>query len=159
MDVTFKTELGRFNYRCAGLLIHENKLLVMTDDYSPYYYLPGGRVTLHEVSTDAIIREIKEELNANVEIERLLFIVENFFTDTHYKERYHEIGFYYLVKLSDFSTLPQEDEFTILENGTRPLTFTWKPLEEIKDLHLYPLFIKEHILNLPPHPKHIIEVK
>ena len=44
MDVTFQTDVGRVNYRVAGVLIHENRLLVMTDERSPYYYLPGGRV-------------------------------------------------------------------------------------------------------------------
>ena len=159
MDITFKTDYGKFNYRCAGLLIHKNKLLVMTDEYSPYYYLPGGRVTLHEVSTDTIVREIKEALDIEVEVTRLLFIVENLFTEEQTNERYHEIGFYYLLNVLDLTTLPLDDEFTILENGERPLHFYWKRLEDIKDLHIYPVFIKEHILNLPPHPHHIIEVK
>lgn len=48
MDITFKTPEGRFNYRVAGLLIHEDKLLIMQDENQPYYYVPGGRVMLHE---------------------------------------------------------------------------------------------------------------
>ncbi len=47
MDLTFKTKEGRFNYRVAGVMIHENKLLIMKDYRAPYYYLPGGRVNLH----------------------------------------------------------------------------------------------------------------
>lgn len=56
MDITFRTGVGRFNYRVAGLLIHAQKLIIMKDEHSPYYYLPGGRVSMNELSTEAIIR-------------------------------------------------------------------------------------------------------
>lgn len=94
MDATFQTEVGRFNYRVAGILIHQNQLLVMTDERSPYYYLPGGRVSMSEVSTEAIKREIKEELEVEVEVSRLLWVVENFFTEQQSGEQFHEIGMY-----------------------------------------------------------------
>lgn len=48
MDLSFKTDEGRFNYRVAGLIINEGKILIMKDERSPYYYVPGGRVGLHE---------------------------------------------------------------------------------------------------------------
>ena len=31
MDITFKTEQGRFNYRVCGMIIHNNKILAMHD--------------------------------------------------------------------------------------------------------------------------------
>ena len=64
MDLTFKTKEGRFNYRVAGVMIHENKLLIMKDHRAPHYYLPGGRVNLHETSTCAILREIKRRTSS-----------------------------------------------------------------------------------------------
>ncbi|MFR9294885.1 MAG: NUDIX hydrolase, partial [Turicibacter sanguinis] len=100
MDVTFQTDVGRFNYRVAGVLIHENRLLVMTDERSPYYYLPGGRVSMNEESTMAIKREIKEELDVEVEATQLLWIVENFFVEQQSQEQFHEIGMYYLLQLT-----------------------------------------------------------
>ena len=53
MDITFKTEQGRFNYRVCGMIIHDNKILAMHDQRSPYYYLPGGRVKLGETVEEA----------------------------------------------------------------------------------------------------------
>lgn len=50
MDLTFKTDQGRFNYRVCAIIIHDGKILSMHDECSPYYYLPGGRVDLHETA-------------------------------------------------------------------------------------------------------------
>ena len=52
MDISFKTEEGRFNYRVCGIIIHNNKILAMHDERSPYYYLPGGRVQINETAED-----------------------------------------------------------------------------------------------------------
>ncbi len=158
-DITFKTETVRFVYRVAGIIIHNNKLLVMKDENSPYYYIPGGKVGLQELSADAIKREIREEINIDVKVKRILWIVENFFKDDESGENFHEIGFYYLLELNDEKIFEKGNEFIMTEGGKHRLVFYWKPLEEIKDLYLYPLFIKENILKLPNSIKHIVENK
>ena len=158
-DITFKTETVRFVYRVAGIIIHNNKLLVMKDENSPYYYIPGGKVGLQELSADAIKREIREEINIDVKVKRMLWIVENFFKDDESGENFHEIGFYYLLELNDEKIFEKGNEFIMTEGGKHRLVFYWKPLEEIKDLYLYPLFIKENILKLPNSIKHIVENK
>lgn len=159
MDITFQTEVGRFNYRVAGILIHQNQLLVMTDERSPYYYLPGGRVGMNELSNDAMKREIKEELEEDVDVNQLLFVVENFFTEQQSGARFHEIGFYYLLRLKNKDILTKGQSFFMNEGGYKKLTFSWIPLEEVKELNLYPLFLKERIMDLPQVPEHLVEVK
>ena len=159
MDVTFQTDVGRFNYRVAGVLIHENRLLVMTDARSPYYYLPGGRVSMNEESTMAIKREIKEELDVEVEATQLLWIVENFFVEQQSQEQFHEIGMYYLPQLTEEDILKRGQEFIMNEGGYKKLSFLWLPLEKIKHLNIYPLFLKERIMNLPQVPEHLVEIK
>ncbi|MFR6470863.1 MAG: NUDIX hydrolase [Turicibacter sanguinis] len=159
MDVTFQTDVGRFNYRVAGVLIHENRLLVMTDERSPYYYLPGGRVSMNEESTMAIKREIKEELDVEVEVTQLLWIVENFFVEQQSQEQFHEIGMYYLLQLTEEDILKRGQEFIMNEGGYKKLSFLWIPLEKIKHLNIYPLFLKERIMNLPQVPEHLVEIK
>lgn len=157
MDISFKTEKGHFNYRVAGLIIHDNHILIMKDETSPYYYIPGGRVSLHESAEEAIKREIKEELRIDVRINRMLWLVESFFVEETNGETFHEIAFYFLLDLMDTSIFERSNPFVLKENGEQRLRFYWKSLTELKDLYMYPLFLKERILNLPEALEHIIE--
>ena len=48
MDISYKYENQKFNYRVCAMIISGNKILAMHDEQSPYFYLPGGRVTMGE---------------------------------------------------------------------------------------------------------------
>lgn len=157
MDISFKTEQGHFNYRVAGLIIHNGHILIMKDETSPYYYIPGGRVSLHESAEEAIKREIKEELRIDVCINRMLWLAESFFVEETNGETFHEIAFYFLLDLVDTSIFERSNPFVLEENGEQRLRFYWKLLTELKDLYMYPLFLKERILNLPEALEHIME--
>lgn len=56
MDLTFQTKHGFFNYRVGAVIIRQERLLVTKDKRSPYFYIPGGRVRLHETAENAILR-------------------------------------------------------------------------------------------------------
>ena len=157
MDITFKTDQGRFNYRAAGIIIHNNKLLIMKDEHTPYYYIPGGRVAMNELSKDAIVREIREELNVEVKVNRMLWVNENFFHEEYFNENFHEICFCYLLDLVDDELINKGEEFIPKQNETHIFTFYWKDLQEVKDLNIYPLFIKNNILQLPQTIEHTVE--
>lgn len=148
MDITFKTEEGRFNYRVCAIIINDNKLLAMHDERSPYYYLPGGRVKLHETAESAVLREIKEELEIDAKIIRPLWFHQNFFIEDVNKDRYHELCLYYLMDISNTLLLEKGDKF-ILEEGKQKHSFEWLPFEKLKSEYLYPLFIKDKIFDLP----------
>ncbi|WP_342559926.1 NUDIX domain-containing protein [Psychrobacillus sp. FSL W7-1457] len=158
MDLSFKTDEGRFNYRVAGLIINEGKILIMKDERSPYYYVPGGRVGLHEKSEDAIHREIREELSTEVAIDRLLWINENFFEEEVSKERFHEICFFYLLSLKNDDLLNKGNQFTENENG-KINTYYWKAFDELQELNVFPLFLKEKCHDLPQQITHLVESK
>lgn len=68
MDISFAAGEEKFNYRVAAVILNGGKLLAMRDEYSPYYYLPSGRVKLGETAEQAVIREIQEELHVTAEI-------------------------------------------------------------------------------------------
>ena len=60
MDISFKHENQKINYRVCAVMISENKILAMHDERSPYFYLPGGRVTMGETAEHAVLREVWE---------------------------------------------------------------------------------------------------
>ncbi len=100
MDLAINFEnRNRLNIRVAAIIEHNNQFLVYRDDHANYDYFIGGRIQLNESSLQAIQREIFEELNETVDIQRLLFTTENFFYEPTLDLQYHEVGYYYLAHL------------------------------------------------------------
>ena len=148
MDLTFKTDVGIFNYRVCAIILHNDRILATKDQNSPYYYLPGGRVKLHEAAEQAIVREVREELSIEPKIIRPLWLNQGFFTEDVTGARFHELCLYYLVDISETDLLSRGNYFTMMESG-RPHYYEWIPLNQLQEEYLYPLFIKEKIFNLP----------
>ncbi len=151
MDISFKTECGRFNYRVCALILRDGKLLAMRDERTPYFYLPGGRVSMQETAEDALLREVKEELGIHARIERLLFINQSFFCEDVSGERYHELCFYFLADTSGTDLAERGERFRHYERE-HTQDYEWIPFDRLKDAYIYPLFIKEWIHRLPMTP-------
>lgn len=148
IGITFQTAEGRFNYRVCAVILHENKLLAMRDDRSPYFYLPGGRVHLHKTAEQAVIRELHEELGIEAELVSPLWLDQSFFIEDVNREKYHELCLYFLIDASKTSLMEKGLRFLGVEKEHRQL-FEWLPFESLKDAYLYPLIIKEKIWALP----------
>lgn len=150
MDITFRTGEGRFNYRECAVVVHDGRLLAMRDGVSPYFYLPGGRVKLHEAAEDALRREMREELGVEGKTVRPLWLNESFFTEDVTGERFHELCLYWLVDVSETGLLSLGDTFSRRDdNNGRINAFEWLPFGRVKSEYLYPLFIKREIDRLP----------
>lgn len=159
MDCTFQTPEGRFNYRATAVIVSGGHLLAMRDELCTHYYLPGGRIRLHETARDAVRRELREELNIEASVIRPLWVNENFFTLQPSGERVHELGIYFLTDVSGCGLPgPENAPFSREEDG-RINTFFWIPFEELKNLELYPLFIREQIFTLPEQLEIITEIE
>lgn len=148
MDITYHTENGWFNYRVCAIIIKDDQLLAMHDENSPYYYLPGGRVKLHETAETAVLREVKEELGVDGKIVRPLWVNQGFFTEDVTGIRFHELCIYFLIDVSHTDLFSRGAKFKGREKNHRQL-FEWLPFEQLKEEYLYPLFIKEKIFDLP----------
>lgn len=150
MDLTFKTGEGIFNYRVCAIIVNNSKLLAMKNDNTPYYYLPGGRVELHESADHAILREIGEELCIDAQVIRPLWLNQNFFIEDTIGEKFYELCIYYLVDVSNTELINTSDMFTACKSKHNEI-FYWLSIDSLKDEYLYPLFIKDRINDLPEH--------
>lgn len=148
MDISYKTESGKFNYRVCAVIISDGKILAMHDERSPYFYLPGGRVKMGETSEDAVIREVREELGIIAKIARPLWLNQAFFTEDVDHLRYHELCIYFLMDISETDLLERGNEFTVNE-GKKTHIFEWLDFDQLKEEYFYPLFLKKEIFNLP----------
>ena len=72
MDIKIKTDDLKFKFRVSAVFIHDCKLLVDKYRTEESYCLPGGYVNLGETSSEGMIREIKEELTIEINVESYL---------------------------------------------------------------------------------------
>jgi ADP-ribose pyrophosphatase YjhB (NUDIX family) len=154
--ITFKPADIRFTYRVGGILIHREHVLCEAASKEDFWFLPGGRAELGEAASVTLLREMQEELGVVMKIERLIYVVENFFTDPN--DTWHELGLYFLITAPADSYLNRGLE-TILrvdEAGNR-LRFDWLPIAQLEALPLYPPFFRKALQEIPEHTIHFEE--
>jgi len=130
-----------------GLIVENNKIALILKSRGAYtgkLDLPGGSIEHGERPEDTLIREIKEELDAEVK-EYELFDTESVTVNwTHHgeEENMHHIGIYYKVKLKNHDLKNDADGFDSLganwynideltENDVSPLV--WIELNKLKN--------------------------
>ena len=148
MDLSFKCDRQKFNYRVCAMIIADRKILAMRDERSPYFYLPGGRVAMGETAEHTVIREVQEELGIIPKIIRPVWLNQAFFTEDVDNLRYHELCIYFLMDVSETDLLKSGDTF-IRTEGLHTHAFEWLEFSRLKDEYFYPLFLKEEIFRLP----------
>ena len=156
-DVCFQTKDGRrFRLRAAAIIIENDSVLFATNDVEKYFYSIGGAVELGETAEQAVLREVKEETGIAYEIERLVFVQENFFKrdDGMLKNlKCHEITFYFLMKSRGTQKLNSHSKTA---NNTVDERMVWLPINDLDKFEAYPFFFREKLKNLPPYPEHIV---
>ena len=156
MDITIDVENYKLNVRAAGIIIHNNKLLVHRNINKNHYALIGGRIEIGENSEHAVKREIQEELGKEIEITGNFATIENFFEMD--SQKYHEIMF---VHKAEFVNEEDKKIETTIENieGKDYLKYEWVDLDKIDEYPLRPKIIKEIIKNgkFPVHKINIDE--
>lgn len=156
-DIEIKTAQKKFKYRVNGIIIHNNKILTIKMKNNTSYCLPGGHVELGEDSRTAVLREILEETNSPVAIDKELAIVENFYIDKNNLQT-HEISFYYIVTPQSIHTIPLKNHFSIENDkkGLKTHNFEWLDMSNLKDYDFRPTFIKDKLISKNFNFEHII---
>ncbi|MBU4486806.1 MAG: NUDIX domain-containing protein [Candidatus Delongbacteria bacterium] len=119
-----------------AVIIKNNKILLAKQKDKNYTFLPGGHIEFGETVTDALNRELFEELGITGNCGLFVCAIENVFEDNSGKSC-HEMGFY-------FSYLPDDrysdDDFESKEDH---LVFLWVDIRDLRSFNLQP---KELIL-------------
>lgn len=151
-DFKFSTEEYVCEQRATAVIIKDGKLLVQHNTQNDEYILPGGHLKIGESSVDAVVRECKEELGADIEVKRLLWTEERFKDEG---VQLHHTSFYYLVELCGKSIVLDTDKF-VPSLDCPTLTMGWLPLDKLGEIHLTPVFVKNEVFRLNEPQKHFI---
>mgnify|MGYP005784042395 FL=1 len=121
-----------------GLAIKNNKLLVSEGfdkvKNETFYRCLGGGIEFLEKSSDALKREFKEEIGANIIIKDFLGVSENIFT---YKgKNAHELILFYSIDISDDN---YQEEYKVIDDHGETIA-KWIDIQEFKNKSkiLYP---------------------
>ena len=131
--------------RACAILQREGHVLLHRGVNDAFWALPGGRLDPGEMSDEALVREMKEELGVDgLRIRRLVFVIENRFA--YNGANWHEIGFFYVADLPPAACPLREVEFRALEPHN---IFRWFPLTNIVATDVRPPFLRTRLANLP----------
>lgn len=129
-----------------AIVVQDGKILLTKnqDNEGVFYLCPGGGQEYKEDFCAALNRECLEEVGASVEIGELQFIREYIGERHEYAESdadVHQVEFYFSCKIKDLQggkpVLPDEHQI-----GTE-----WVPLEELTNLRVYPMEMRENLLE------------
>ena len=152
-DILFKTKDYVFSYRVAGVCIQNGCVLLQKPTNDPGYAFPGGHVAFGETNEETLIREFREEIGADIRVGNLRWVAEVFFPWGD--KPCHQICLYYNIEITDDHT-PLSGIFTAkehLEGRDFAINFHWVPLEEAKELLIYPEQCRE-LLQTPDSSVH-----
>jgi len=147
---------GTIRPKAIGIFRSGSRILV-GEMYDPakqerFYCPPGGGIEFQETSERALRREIKEELDAEIENPTLLSILENIFTFDGGQA--HEIVFVYDAELKD-KKLYEIDQFEGIESDGHPYKAVWLDLNTLDNntLPLYPDGLLDLLRGPKPHKR------
>jgi ADP-ribose pyrophosphatase YjhB (NUDIX family) len=151
----FRDDGTIFMVRVGGVAISGDRVLLHRSQREEFWSLPGGRLEVGETAADALRREMREEIDADVEVRPgLLWLVENFFehwpldnsTSTP-TAHHHEVGLYLAMSLPE--DLEQADSFRGFEHpGERDeliLEFRWFPRAAVAAMDVRPAALRERL--------------
>lgn len=148
MEIRWKNDDGCFSMRAAALILRDGCVLLAKSGRHDCFYTIGGGVCQNEASTDAVLRECREETGCSFAIDRLVFVQERFYTAQGLPR--HEVVFFYLMK----------DNGVALENGTGTdqsgEQLHWIPVEELETVNIVPGFLRTALKNLPAETVHLV---
>lgn len=146
MDIAINTDKNIFRLRAVGVVVKDDSILMVTNERDDYYYSVGGGVFLGERAEDCVVREVFEETGLKLDVDRLLFVHQNYFkiNDKNSEKDFHEVAFYFLMKYNG------EDFVEGSLTGGVKEKLTWIPFDDFDNLKIYPKFLGRFVKENRP---------
>lgn len=113
----------------GAVVICDDRLLLAKRGSDPdknQWTIPGGLVNLGETVAEAVVREVKEESNLDVEADRLIDVADVMETDGAGNFRFHFVILDFFARLKGGT----------LQRGSDVLEVRWVPLTEVEGYEL-----------------------
>lgn len=130
-----------------AIIIKGDKILLIKnlDDNGYFYLLPGGEQEKFETMKEALVRECREEISAEIEVGDIRFIREYIgknheFYDADFE--LHQIEFMFICYLKENGKVKNGSV-----PGNRQVGIEWIKLDKLKEYRIYPGILKELIKN------------
>lgn len=131
-----------------AIIVENDKLLVLehNNNGEQYFLLPGGGQDHKEDLHQTLRRECLEEIGAAVDVNDLLFVSE-FISERHNEnvdsDDFHQVDMFFSCNLLEDLYSHKATKMDLGQVG-----FNWIPLDEINNITLYPLALREHLCNI-----------
>lgn len=133
--------------RKGNAFLLEQQFVRHSKGVGPFYRPLGGTIELGETSVDALKREFKEEIDAEIRVGRYMDVLENIYALN--KRVFHEISLVYEVEFMDSEQF-QRESFEVTEGSKKTLA-KWVSLGELalEETTLYPDGLLALLQQLP----------
>ena len=143
MDINVRIGEYIFNCRAVGIIMNKDRILFQKKIDDIYWALPGGKIGIGETGEVAIRREMLEELEIDVKVERIDSVVENFFSFNN--DKYHQYIFCYILSVDDSSYIFDKEEFMGIED--KGIIYKWVDINKLDDVMIKPDYLKKMLEN------------
>lgn len=142
MDITYKRENYQFILRTSVVIFNKDmsKILLFQLNDKNFYMLIGGKINELETSIEAVKREIKEEINLNINNIEFVCLSEEFVNAKGFNN--HQINVIYKGIYNDEI---KYEKFIGLEGDW--CHYEWIDIDNIDNYDIYPRIVKEIAKN------------
>ena len=142
MDITYQKDDYQFILRTSIIIFNKNmnKILLFKVNDNFFYMLIGGKIRELETTTDAVKREIKEEIGLNVNNIEFVCLSEEFVNAKGFKN--HQIN---VIYKGNYNEEIKENKFIGQEGDW--CYYEWVEIDKIDNYEIYPSIVKEIVKN------------
>jgi len=141
-----------------ALLIKDNKILLTKykDNKGYWYVMPGGGQNKGETLIECLKREVKEELDADIEVNEMLYvreIISDRHADTNLPKGFHQVEVFFNCKLIDESI----NLGLVIDPGQ--VGYEWQCINNLKEIRFFPNSIADNIFDKSIFGKYLGEMR